>query len=347
MKLPLLGFLTAAGLASPVLADSPKVVTDIAPIHSLVSQVMQGVGEPALLIQANVSPHNYSMRPSEARALQNADAVFWVGPELSPGLGEAIAKVSNADYMVELLEVAGISKFEFRDLDDFIANATDAHDHDDHDDHGHEEHDEHNHDDHSDDKHEGHDDHDEDAHDHAHDGVDPHAWLDPSNGQVWLAEIARVLSEIDPDNANTYAANAQAAQGELDVLITTSKEKLGEIHDARFVVFHDAYQYFEKRFDVVAYGALLDSDAASPSASRLSQIRDTLKSQHVHCVFSEPQFNDDIIASITEGLDVRVEKLDPIGLDVEIGAGLYAQIISGLVDGFEHCLEEGDHAHDH
>lgn len=373
-------------------AEAPRVAADIAPVHSLVSKVMEGVGTPDLLMQPTVSPHGYALRPSEARALQNANVVFWIGPKYTPQLEALLDSLSEGAHVVALLDQEGTVRHEYRSSEDFKIASEDGHDdhghddheehgHDDHDDHGQEKEDDHAHDDHAHDDHDDHDDHakhddhddhahdehghdDHDDHDHAkhddhddhghdehghddheghdHSGVDSHAWLDPHNAEVWLALIAEELSEVDPANADTYAKNAAAAQAELAALEEEIAAKLVSVSDTGFVVFHDAYQYFEKRFGLSAAGAIRVGDASAASAARLREVRDTLKDNNIECIFSEPQFPDSLVASVSEGLDLHTEELDPLGAKQEVGSGLYLGLINALADSFTACLK-----HDH
>ncbi|MBO9478678.1 zinc ABC transporter substrate-binding protein [Shimia sp. R11_0] len=360
----------AAMLALPARAEVPNVVTDILPVQALVAKVMQGVGTPTQLLPANQSPHSYAMRPSEARALQNADLVFWIGAELSPAMEEAIESLVSKGEAVSLLHLNGTRELEFRESETFLklslSEGGDDHDdhghgdddHDDHakeghDDHDHEDgdHEEHGHDDHADDTHddhahddahadEDHDDHDDHAHDshdgHDHDGVDPHAWLDPQNAHFWLEAVAEKLAVADPENADTYRANAQAAQAELNTAIAAISKQLAPYGDHGFVVFHDAYQYFETRFGLNASGAILSGDGAAPSAARLQSVRTTLMENNISCVFIEPQFNDKVVRAISDGLSLHSEELDPLGAALE--APDYLVLIQQLANQFEACL---------
>lgn len=364
----------ATVLAAPVRAEAPRVVTDILPVQALVAKVMQGVGEPQQLLPANQSPHNYALRPSEARALQNADLVVWIGAELSPALDEAIDSLVGDGEAFSLLHLNGTNELLFREDEAFLKIALgdddhhDDHDHaehddhddhahdekhEDHDDHGHEDdhaehdHDAHDHDEHAD--HEGHDDHDDHAeeshgehdHHHDHDGVDPHAWLDPQNAQFWLGAIAEKLATLDPENAAAYRANAVEGQAELEAMITEVAAELAPLKGHGFVVFHDAYQYFEARFGLTASGAILAGDGAAPSAARLGKVREVLQAQNVTCVFTEPQFNDKVVASVSSGLSLHSEELDPLGVSLDTPD--YVALIRNMAEQFEHCLSDHDH----
>ncbi|PTX54315.1 zinc transport system substrate-binding protein [Litoreibacter ponti] len=318
-------------LATPAWAEPPKVVTDIAPVHSLVAQVMGDLGSPELLVSASDTPHSFSMRPSQAQALENADLIFWIGHALTPWLEQPLDNLASNATAVELLEVEGTKTMPFRNEVLFNAGAEDDHDHD-------EEHADH-HDDHGDEHAEHHDDHGEehaDEHDgHDHDGDDPHAWLDPQNAAVWLSTIADALAEAEPENAATYRANADAATAQLDTLQAELAETLAPAKDQQFVVFHDAYHYFEDRFGLTTLGAISLGDAQAPSPQRLQTLRAELSA--VDCVFTEPQFNPDLVATLVEGTGIGSATLDPLGANLTPGPGLYAELMRTMAGEISGC----------
>jgi zinc transport system substrate-binding protein len=312
--------------AGPALSDVPRVAADIAPVHSLVARVMAGVGEPGLVVPSEATPHAHSLRPSEARTLQDADLVFWVGEALTPWMEDALGSLSADATVVELLEVEGIETLDLREGAGF-----DAHDHV-HGDGAHEG-DDHAHDDHA----EG-DDHGHNHDDHGHGSVDAHAWLDPGNAAVWMDAIAARLSEADPENAAAYAANAEAGRAELEDLTAEVDATLDPVRDRPFIVFHDAYQYFETAFGLSAAGAITLSDASEPSPTRIREVRDRIAEAGVACVLAEPQFNPGLVATVSEGADVSTAVLDPIGMGLEPGAGLYPALLRNLAGALADCL---------
>lgn len=342
MSIRLISSAAVAALIAPcaVLAEVPQVATDIAPVHSLVARVMVGLGEPALIVPPGASPHGHAMRPSEARAVQEAEAIFWVGPELEPWLGDAIANLAPDAETVELLVTPGTETLEFRTgatfapqgphaHDDHAADAADGDGGHAHDEHGHSpaEHS------HADVEHgRG---HEED--DHAHDGLDPHAWLDPENGKAWLDAIAATLGHLDPGNADAYAANAEAGKAEIDAAVAEAREILAPVSDLRFVVFHDAYQYFETRFGLSAAGAIALSDASDPSPARIEEVRDIVQALEVNCVLSEPQFNQGLVRTVMEGSDVTSGVIDPMGSDIATGPDFYPQLVRTVAEELAAC----------
>ncbi|MCG7495181.1 zinc ABC transporter substrate-binding protein [Thalassobius sp. Cn5-15] len=365
--------------ASTAVAEVPMVVTDIAPVHALVSQVMGDLGQPELLVDPGSSPHFYSLRPSQAVALERAGLVVWLGEPLTPWLHDPLETLAGGAAHLELLEAEGTILHEFRETVVFgdDENGHEEHDHDGHDDkdhdtHDHEEHahddhgnhkdkehghDEHGHDDHGHEKdaHKDHEEHDheehghkeeahddhghDDHHDHAHEGVDPHAWLDPENGRVWLGVIAAELSKLDPENAEIYRANAAAGQAELADVITQVHAKLEPVEGKPFVVFHDAYQYFESRFHLQAVGAISLGDGASPSPARVAEIQHAVRENGITCAFSEPQLNANLIATVFDGVDIQTAQMDPLGVDQSEGAARYPAIIKSLADAITDCLK--------
>ena len=369
-KLLTLSF-TATLMGGTAFAETPQVAVDIAPVHSLVARVMDGVGTPDLIVQPGASPHEYSLRPSEAAALQNADLVFWIGSDLTPWLTDAIDTLAPNAATTSLLEADGTIELEFRESALFEAHDHDDHgDDDDHDDHAkdddHDEHDddhkddddhaEDDHDDHDDhakkDGHDDHDDHAEDAHDdhddhandaaghegHNHGAHDPHAWLSPQNAMTWLNVIAGQLSAADPENAGAYFANAAAGRTEIQALIAEVNATLDPVRGGHFIVFHDAYQYFEMDFDFPASGAISIGDASDPSPARIAEIQERIADQGVDCVLAEPQFNPGLVATVLDGTDAQTGILDPLGSDLEPGSALYPQLIRNLSTALASCM---------
>lgn len=300
-------------------AASPRVVVDIAPLHSIAAEVMNGVGSPDLLVQPGASPHSYSLRPSEAEALARADVVFWISEELSPWLENPLENLAGSARKVEMLELPGTLRYGFREGATFEAHVhADGEDHDDHD-QGHDE------------DHEGHE-------GHHHGEYDPHAWLDPINAKAWADAMAQILAEVDPSNAGTYRHNARAFGESLDQLTEKLGERAQRLEGIDFIVFHDAYQYFERRFDLQAAGAISLSDASDPSPARVREIQTLVSELGVTCAFTEPQYNPGLVKTVFEGSEVRqVGVMDPLGVDIQPGRGLYVELLNRLMTALEQC----------
>ena len=320
-KLPfILSILSLFIIFSPAKADI-KVVASIKPIHSLASYLMDGVGKPDLIVDGYASPHGFAMKPSHAKMLQNADLIFWVGEDLESFLEKPLKSIAKKAEKIELMEIKGLNKLKFRERNIFEG----------HDDHGHDEHkeeDEHKEHGHKEDKHDDH-------HEHAHGEHDPHIWLDPMNAKVILKEMAEHLIENDQENASTYKANLKKALKDLDKLTKKVKSELNK--DFKSIVFHDAYQYFEKRFDVNVLGAFTVNTDVLPGAEQLSEIREIIEHDKVSCVFSEPQFNPDIINAVAKDMNIKTGVLDPLGATLTPGKTLYFDLISNMSKSFKSC----------
>ena len=306
-----------------------KVVASIKPIHSLASYLMDGVAKPDLIVDGYASPHGFAMKPSHAKMLQDADIVFWVGEDLENFLEKPLDSIAAKAEKIELLEVKGLVKLKFRERNIF----------DDHDDHGHkkkDDHDDHDHDDHAK-KEDGHDDHDDhDGHEgHHHGEFDPHIWLDPINAKVILFEMSKHLIENDPTNETTYRANLGKAYKEIDKLTNDVTTELNE--STASIVFHDAYQYFEKRFSVNILGAFTVNTDVLPGAEQLSEIREVIEHEKVACVFSEPQFNPDIIQAVAKDMNIKTGIVDPLGATLTPGKDLYFDLIKNMSKSFKGC----------
>ena len=337
--LTLLSFLTTFTSANAEI----KVVASIKPIHSLVSYLMDGIGKPDLIVDGYASPHGFAMKPSHAKMLQNADLIFWVGEDLENFLEKPLSSIAKKAEKIELIEIKGLQVLKFRER-----NIFDEHDHehghddhgkkeDDHDDHGHDDHGkkEDDHDDHGK-KEDDHDDHGHDDHDgHAHGEFDPHIWLDPINAKAMLNEMAEHLIENDPKNEAKYKSNLAKALQEIDKLTIDVMTDLS--NSVSSIVFHDAYQYFEERFNVKVLGAFTVNTDVMPGAEQLAEIREIIEHDKVACVFSEPQFNPDIINAVAKDMKIKTGVLDPLGATLDPGKDLYFNLIRNMSASFKGC----------
>ncbi|MEC7256458.1 MAG: zinc ABC transporter substrate-binding protein [Pseudomonadota bacterium] len=320
--------------AAPLWAEVPQVVTDIGPVQSIAAMVMGDLGTPQAIVPPEVSPHDFALRPSQARALDGADLLVWAGPELTPWMEKATSALSGEARQIRLLGVEGTTVLAYRD-------PIEAHeDHDDHDHEGHDhdhDHEGHDHDhDHEGHDHEGHDDH-HDHEGHDHEGTDPHAWLDPQNAATWAEAIAADLATLDPENAETYRANAAKARAELEALTGEITQQLARHDTLGFVTFHDAFQYFENRFGLQSSGTVSLGDASQPSPARLSRLREAMAERGVTCAFREPQYNDRLLQVASEGGAVTIAVLDPLGVNQQPGAGMYPAILRAMAQAVADC----------
>jgi zinc transport system substrate-binding protein len=276
-----------------------KVVASIKPVHSLVAKVMGDTGRPALLIDGANSPHTYALKPRDAETLQNATVIFWVGHELEAFLEKPLKALGEKAEAISLMDAHGITKLEVRQN---LGFESDEHKH------------------------------------HEHQEADAHIWLDTANAKVIIAAIAATLSKADPANATTYKANAAKAVAELDALTDELTTITAPAKGKGFIVFHDAYQYFEQRFGLQASGAIAMQPETTPGAKIIKDIRARISDGKVTCVFAEPQFDTRLVNVVTEGTDVRSATLDPLGADIEAGPQLYNTLMKQLARNLANCL---------
>ncbi|WP_298862288.1 zinc ABC transporter substrate-binding protein [uncultured Sulfitobacter sp.] len=296
-------------IAPPVAAeDAPRVVADIAPIYSLVTQMMRGAGTPSQIIPTGASPHGYAMRPSEARALRDADLVVWVGPALTHWLEEPLDTLAGDAARLTLMSQAGTKTLPMREAVKLLDGEEHDHDHDD--------------------DHEG----------HGHDGdVDPHGWLAPSNAVLWAGVIAQTLEEMDAANAAIYTANWEDFRNEMADIEQELTDKLRPYRDTSFIVLHDAFHYFEATFGVEADAFIVPGDGSTPGPAQIKALRDYLAENPATCAFTAPQENDSLLRTVIEGQGTRIAVLDSMG----DGITPYATLIREFADDMVACLSQG------
>jgi zinc transport system substrate-binding protein len=289
-------------LATTTLAVAEvKVMASIKPIHSLVAAVMEGVGTPGLIVGGNNSPHTYALKPDDAEALQQANAIFWVGPGLEAFLEKPLQSVAGNARVISLVEAPGVQTLPLRQGNGF-------------------------------DK-----DHDE-GEVHEAGAADGHIWLDPENAKAMVQTIADELSKLDPTNAAAYTSNAAKEIVALDALSNEIAKMVAPARGKGFIVFHDAYHYFENRFGLMASGAISVHPESTPGAKGIAEIRQRISDGKVTCVFAEPQFDNTLITALIEGTKVKAATLDPEGAPLEPGPDLYSTLLHDIARNLSGCL---------
>jgi zinc transport system substrate-binding protein len=279
-----------------------KVVTTIKPLHSIASAVMQGAGEPKLLLDGSSSPHTYAFNPRDAQAIQDANIVFWIGPGLETFLVKPLATLGQKAWADPLISAKGVETLGAREEHD----------------HGH--------------------DHSHENGEDGHAEKDAHVWLDPRNAAALADAIAEALSKTDPANAAIFKNNAIALKARLQTLEAEIAAEFPKKKSRPIVVTHDAYQYFEQRFGLPASFTLSVHPENPPGAKALRKIRNELKQQKANCVFSEPQFDTKVVATVTEGLDVKVGEIDPLGAAIPQGPDMYFTLLKDIAKSWKSCL---------
>lgn len=301
--------LCATTLPQALGAENLNVVASLKPIHSLVAGVLGEAGNPRLLLKGTASPHTYRMRPSDAAALAGADLIVWVGEPMETFLHRAIQNLGGRAAVLTIHEMPGMQLLRNRE-----GGIWESDDHEE----AHV------------DEHEG--------HGHHHDEYNMHVWLDPGNARRIVDAVADALTELEPGQAGTWRANALEMRRRIDELDSSLEGLLTPVREHAFVVFHDAYQYFERAYGLNGKGAVAVDPARAPSAKRLVELRTALTEHGVRCVFTEPQFKPDLVRTVIEGSEVRVAVLDPVGADMAPGSDAWFQIMRGLGDSLTTCL---------
>ena len=290
-------------------ASDIKVLVSIKPFHSLVSAIMQGVSEPLLLINGNNSPHSYALRPSSAENLQQADLVFWGGEILEGFLTKPLQSLASRARLVSLQETAGLRLLPLRSGIGWQKHETDS------------------------------------ANDHSAEdettstsGTDPHIWLDPYNAKIISSKIVEILTEMDPQNAQSYRRNGEKYGLRLELLDRKLKAEMTKVAETPYMVFHDAYQYFEKRYQLNVVGSMTLHIGFGSSVRRLTAVRKTIQKEKIRCIFSEPQFSPKLLQTVIAGTNVKQGTLDPLGAGLESGAELYFTLLNNLSHNLSSCL---------
>ena len=295
--------------ATPLQAEVPRIAVDIAPVYGLVEQVLGDLGRPDLVIRPGALPHDFALRPSQAAVLEQADLVIWVGPGLTPWLEDSLETLAGDADQLRLLEVEGTRLLEMREGANFAGHEDAA-------------------------EHEGEGEGEPDS-----GSINPHAWLDPENARIWLLAIADALADADPRNARTYLDNAEAAANDLGALVAEVDAQLAPVRDARFVVLHDAYHYFEDRFGLQAIGAIADGEATPPGAARIMELLEGMADGDVACLFYEPQSDINLAYAVLE-TGLPTASLDPLGMSLLPEPDFYTALIRDMADTALDCLSD-------
>jgi len=300
--LPVAGWLLFCLLfaaAPEALAAAPRVVVSIKPLAGLAAAVMAGVGQPQLLLPGGSSPHSFALRPSQMRALHHADLIVWIGPELESFLAKSLRDPNLRTKTLQLTKLPGINLLPARKGGSWGEDPDEE---------------------------------------HRHGGIDPHLWLDPANARQLLNALSARLIQLDPRHAARYRANAAAEKRKISALQHRLKQQLVPLRQSPYLVFHDAYQYFEQAFGLHPLGALAIHPEQAPGARRIREMRRQIKNRNVRCVFSEPQFEPRLVATLIEGTGARHGELDPIGAALPDGPDSYLDLLQGMADNLQACL---------
>lgn len=298
--------LITALLAVSLPVRALEVLTTIKPLGFIAAAITDGVSEPKVLLPTGASPHDFSLRPSDIRSINDADLVVWVGPELEGFMAKPLAK---HPHVLTLTRVEGMPLF------DYSKQA------------GHEEHVD-----------EGHEGHDHDGHEgHHHEGVDPHIWLGPTQALVIANALSETLSAQDPANAERYRANLLAFKAKVEAKDKVIAEQMKAVNQKGYFVFHEAYGYWERHYGMSSKGHFTVSPERRPGAKTLVEIRKALEEKKASCIYAEPQFSPAVIESVARNTGAKVLLLDEVGEQVPLGPDGYPRFMQQLADAFAEC----------
>ena len=292
---------------SLALAKAPRVVVRIAPIHSLVAGVMAGVGVPGLIVRGYGSPHHYQMRPSEAAALEAADLVFWVGRSLETFLVRPLSTLARKARIVELMGLDGLTRLGARRPDAWSGHRPGS----------------------------------DSAAPRPGRVVDPHIWLDAGNARRIVAEAIRRLGAVDPARRPIYESNGAALMRRIEAFDRELQRRLAPLREVPFVVVHDAFQYFERRYGLRAVGAVVAGPNRLPGVRALQTLRSTIIAVEARCVFREPQVDSGLVDTIVEGTGANRGVLDPLGARLTPGPDAYFEMMTANAAAMVDCLARG------
>ena len=282
-------------------AFSSEIVVSVKPLHSLVSAISEGSNSVSLLIDGSMSPHNFALKPSHAKLLNNAKIVFYIDNQLESALKKTVRGLPKSISVIQVSKMKQLELLSVREDDNW---EEDGHDH----------------------------------HDHGHGSYDVHFWLDPNNAIQIVKGITRELSKVYPENINTYKLNAKNIIKEIKKTDLSIKSMLAPIQNKPYIVFHDAYQYFEKTYNLKPAGSILLDPEISPSVKRIIKIKTKIKNLNATCVFKEPQFRAKIVDTVIEDTNTKVGVLDPLGADIKPGKEMYTNLLRNIANNLKACL---------
>lgn len=299
--------------ASAALSKEPKVVTSIKPIHSLASRIMGDKGELEVLVSGGLTPHIFRMKPSDFKKVVEADVLFYISPKFETFLQSASIVERSSLNAMAFAEQEGMKLYPYRDSKVWYTEEEE---------HAHEINDRH--------------------HDHDHGDMDLHIWLDPSNARRMVDIIKDTLSEIDPANSFHYGRNAQLLKKELYEQEELIRELLRPLRDSAMIVYHDAFQYYERAYALSSMGAVQLRDDEPPSVKHLAALKRIAEEKNVACVLAIPGTHPRIAMAVMGELDIGYSVVDHLGEYLEEGPESYQQLVFAITQSILDCHEKDD-----
>lgn len=301
----LTAFSVTASLTLPAQAN---VVASLKPVGFIAAAIADGVTPVDVLLPDGASEHDYSLRPSDAKRLKNADLVVWVGPGMEAFMAKSAAELP-AQKNLAMVNIDGVKPLLIsggEDEDEHTAEKSEEQD--------------------------------ADAHHHHHGEFNMHLWLSPEIARKTAVAIHGKLLELMPQDKAKLDANLQQFEVALADTDKRVSAQLAPVRNKGYFVFHDAYTYFEKQYGLSPTGHFTVNPEIQPGAQRLHQIRTQLVEQKAVCVFAEPQFRPAVIDAVARGTQVRKGTLDPLGTDISLAKDSYVKFLSQLSSQYESCL---------
>ncbi len=305
LTLCLLMALELWGKNGALASENPVVVASLPPFYALTKAVMAGVGEPKLLVKPSASPHHYILKPSELQMLNSADVLFWGGPHLESFLIKPLASHAKKNKIViQFDETPKLILLNRRENEVFEAGCC------------------------------------QEGHNHSASSLDMHFWLEPTNAKLMIDSIVAALSKVDPKQGEHYKKNGERLKARLTILDKEIAKRLASVKSKPFIVFHDAYQYFERHYGLKNVGSITINPEVPPSTRKLVDIKEIIKNRHAVAVFSEPQFSSKLVDKLIKGTKARKGLLDPLGYQVDVGTKSYEALLEDLSLSFSQSLSD-------
>lgn len=286
-------------------AKQLKVIASIKPIHSLVSRVMGDLGTPELLMTGGLTPHIFRMKPSDIKKVINADVLFYISPKFETFLKSTTLTKRPTLNAVAFAQQEGIKLLPYRTSKVWFAEGK------------------------VDDR-------------HAHNEMDMHIWLDPSNTGRIVTIIEETLSKLDPDNTITYVKNSKLLIKELYEQEELIRELLRPVRQSAMIVYHDAFQYYEKAFSLKSFGAIQLKSDETPSIKHLAALKKIAAERNVTCVLAIPGTHPRIATVVMGDTKAGYGVVDHLGQYLEPGPNSYFQLMFEITQSILDCQEKDE-----
>jgi len=288
-----------------------NIMSSLRPLSFIVEAVATGSpGDDQIhlhtLLPAGVTPHDYSLRPSDVSRIMNADLVVWLGPDVEPYLKKLLIKKQKIQpdaRVINILDVSGLELLPFREQEDF-----------------------------------GDHDHDHEGPEHGSERVDPHIWLRAQNAVVISNYLVKELVRMSPDGKARFGKNAATLEQTLKNELTAAKKALNETPGSNFLTIHDAFHYLERDLGAHSVGAVRLNPMLQPSVKWVLALGKLIQEKEVGCVLTDPAFSTAIVRKLIGDKQIRVVELDPLGWDVAPGREAYVRFWGRLANGIFNCV---------